>query len=116
VDDRAPEEHVITNVAVANGRYFGGGMHVAPEAVIDDGLLDVVTIESMPLLTQGRMMRRMYDGTLLSVPGVGHQRGRRVVAESVDPNEHVLLDIDGEAPGRLPATFELHPGALRLRA
>jgi YegS/Rv2252/BmrU family lipid kinase len=116
IDDGKPVESIVTNVAVANGRYFGGGMHVAPTAKIDDGLLDVVTIESMPLLTQGRMMRRMYDGTVLDVAGVRHGRGGRVYAEPVEPGERVLLDIDGEAPGRLPATLVLHPGAISLRA
>lgn len=116
VDGGEPAESDITNIAVANGRYFGGGMHVAPEAAVDDGLLDVVTIPSMPLLTQGRMMRHMYDGTILDVDGIEHRRGTRVYAEPVDAAEHVLLDIDGEAPGRLPATFELRAGALLLRA
>lgn len=116
VDDGDPVETVVTNIAVANGRFFGGGMHIAPTARVDDGLLDVVTIASMPLLTQGRLMRRMYDGTVLDVDGVSHARGTRIHAEPVTPNERVLLDIDGEAPGRLPATFVLHSGALSLRA
>ncbi len=115
VDGAEPEVHAVTNVAVANGRYFGGGMHIAPEAAIDDGVLDIVTILATPLVNQARYGHRMYDGTVLSVPFVEHRRGRRIVAESVDDDE-VLLDVDGEAPGRLPATLEIHPGVLRLRA
>jgi len=116
VDDTEPVEEAITNIAVANGRYFGGGMHVAPEAKIDDGLLDVVTIGEASLTTQAMSFRRMYDGKIRQASHVAYRHGKRVVAEPADPNEHVLLDIDGEAPGRLPATFELRPGALRLRA
>jgi YegS/Rv2252/BmrU family lipid kinase len=114
VDDGPPRELSILNVAVANGRYFGGGMQIAPEALIDDGLFDVVSLE----LTPGQAMSRtadVYRGAHLGRDGVAFERATRVRAEPVDPDERVLLDVDGEAPGALPATFELRPRALRLR-
>ena len=43
-------------------------------------------------------------------------RARVVRARPVDPSEHILLDVDGETPGRLPATFEVLPGVLRMKA
>ncbi len=115
VDDEPPRELAILNLAVANGRYHGGGMHIAPRASIDDGLFDIVAIETGPLASLGNTAA-IYRGTHLSKPGVWHTRGVRVHAEALDPGERVLLDIDGEAPGALPATFELKAGALQLRA
>jgi diacylglycerol kinase family enzyme len=98
VDDAAPREARITNVAVCNGQFFGGGMHVAPD-----------------LRAAARLTPRLYRGTHLGQAGVEHVRGRVVVAEPIEPTDHVLLDVDGEAPGRLPARFELKKGALLLR-
>lgn len=115
VDDGPPRETEVLNVAVANGQFFGGGMHIAPEAQLDDGLFDVVGLEEMSLAEQAALTPHIYRGTLLGRPGVTHVRGRRVVAEPADFQGPVLLDVDGEAPGALPATFEVRPGAVRLR-
>lgn len=114
VDDGEPRESDVLSVAVANGRFFGGGMQVAPRAQIDDGLFDVVTLgissaESLKLTAD------IYRGTHLDHPGVTLARGRTVYAEPVSPSERVLIDLDGEAPGALPATFTLKPRALLLR-
>jgi YegS/Rv2252/BmrU family lipid kinase len=116
VDDEPPRETEIVNVAVANGQYFGGGMHIAPEAVLDDGLFDVVGLENMGRVEQMRLTRHLYGDTILQQPKVTYARGRRIVAEPADWSGPVLLDVDGEAPGALPATFEVRPGAVRLRA
>ncbi|MCA9772244.1 MAG: diacylglycerol kinase family lipid kinase [Myxococcales bacterium] len=108
-------EMTINTVAVANGRYFGGGMHIAPRATIDDGLFDVVALE----LTAAQSLKNIgavYGGTHLGRRGVWHTRGARVVAEPIVAGERVLLDVDGEAPGALPATFEVRAGVLSLRA
>ena len=115
VDDEPPRELAILNLAVANGRYFGGGMHIAPRATIDDGLFDVVALE----LTAAQSLKNIgavYGGTHLGRRGVWHTRGARVVAEPIVAGERVLLDVDGEAPGALPATFEVRAGVLSLRA
>jgi YegS/Rv2252/BmrU family lipid kinase len=115
LDGGAPKEGRIYNVAVANGRYFGGGMKVAPEAALDDGLFDVVTMGDFgfaDLLLRGL---DIYSGKHVHNPKVSVQRARRVEAAATDGAE-VLLDVDGEQPGRLPATFELLPGALQVRA
>lgn len=116
LDGRQPVVRRISVVAVANGRYFGGGMKIAPEARVDDGVLDIVTLEEMGLgdfLLRGR---RVYRGEHVGMNRVTSDVARRVDAEPVDPGEAVLLDVDGEAPGRLPATFEVLPGPIRLKA
>lgn len=115
VDEEPARETDILNVAVANGRFFGGGMHIAPEAEIDDGLFDVVGLENLSVMDQAKLTPDLYRGTLLGKPGVSHTRGRRVVAEPADWGGPILLDVDGEAPGALPATFTLKAGAVRLR-
>lgn len=116
LDGGTARQGKIYNVAVANGRYFGGGMKVAPDAALDDGWFDVVTLGDFGF---GDLILRgldIYSGKHLSNPKVSVQRARKIEATPVDGAAEVLLDVDGEAPGRLPATFELLAGALRIRA
>lgn len=115
VDGELPRETTIANLAVANGRFFGGGMQIAPRAKLDDGLFDIVGLEDVGFAQQLRLAPHLYGGTLLGKRGVTYTRGRVVVAEPVRSDDPVLLDVDGEAPGRLPARFEVRAGALRLR-
>ncbi len=116
LDDGPPRETEVVNFAVANGRFFGGGMHVAPHAQLDDGVFDVIGIERMSKREIVALSRTIYRGAHLETRGVTQARARRVFAEPLDPHgAPVLLDVDGEAPGRLPATFEMRAGALLLR-
>ncbi len=114
IDDGEPREAHVLNLAVANGQFFGGGMHIAPDARLDDGLFDVVGVESEGTLRILAHTRHLYGGTILGREGISFARGRRVEAEPLDA-QPVLLDVDGEAPGRLPATFEIRSGDVRLR-
>lgn len=115
LDDRDPCEVLLHNVAVSNGRFFGGGMQIAPAAALDDGLFDVVTLGPMSMADLLLRGHRVYRGTHLEMANVTVERAARVAAEPVDPDEAILLDVDGETPGRLPALFELLPAALRLK-
>lgn len=117
LDDAEPREQRILTVAVANGRFFGGGMQIAPHAVIDDGMFDVIELGNFGLLDFVLNSNRVRAGTHLQMKEVSHSRARRVVAEAVDADSDgpVLLDVDGEQPGRLPATFEVVPKSLRLQ-
>lgn len=114
VDGEFVVETKISNVAVANGQFFGGGMHIAPGARLDDGLFDIVALPEASHLAQARALPALYRGTILSHPSVIHRRGSTVFAEPVG-DVAVLLDVDGEAPGRLPATFSIRAGVVRLR-
>lgn len=109
--------HVIEDefciVAICNGRYFGGGMMVAPDADPADGMFDVVIVRQNPKLSVFDM-RLLYSGAHLSHPNVSVIRAKQLVARSLS-NHPVLLDIEGEAPGRLPASFRIVPSALRIR-
>ncbi len=100
--------------AVANGRFFGSGLKVAPDAEPDDGLFDLVMMRDlsfMDLLKGGGDLR---EGTHVNGPKVKVVRARSVTATPMG-TEPVLIDVDGEGPGRLPARFEILPGALTLR-
>lgn len=113
LDGAIAHEGPLHLAAIANGRYFGGGMHVAPAARIDDGLFDLVVFRGEG--GKGRLLRRfplLYSGRHLELAEVSQQRG--VVVE-VSSDAELWLEIDGEPLGRAPARFECLPGALRLR-
>ena len=107
-------EERVTALAVCNGRYFGAGMMVAPEARMDDGLLDVTVWKGLGFADFLTKRGMLYDGTHVKLPNTRCLRCRVVEAEPMEGAE-VLLDVDGEQPGRLPARWTLLPGALRVR-
>ena len=111
IDGKLIFEGRLNSIMVANGRYLGGGMMIAPDAELDDGLFDVVFLGDFSSLKLLRYLPRIYNGTHLEIPGVTVQRGRLVVITTV---EKALLDIDGEQPGQAPLTFKLHSKALCL--
>jgi diacylglycerol kinase family enzyme len=113
--DEGPwQEERITALSVCNGRYFGGGMMVAPEARMDDGLFDVVVWKGLGIADFVTKKHRLYDGTHVTLPNTRVLRARSVEAEPVGGVE-VPIEADGEAPGFLPARFTILPGALRIR-
>jgi YegS/Rv2252/BmrU family lipid kinase len=115
-DGRDRVEATINTVAIANGRYFGGAMMVAPHAELDDGQFDVIAMGDFGFADLLRSGRRLYQGTHLTMDKVTARRARVVEAEPIDPGAVIELDVDGENPGRLPARFELVPAALWLVA
>jgi YegS/Rv2252/BmrU family lipid kinase len=112
VDDGPPLELVANNVICANGRAFGGGINICPQAEPDDGLLDVLVWGDVGKLDLALNLPRLYRGTHLGHSKVTVLRARRV---RVEPSRPLPLELDGELPGTTPATFEVVPGALRLR-
>ncbi len=112
VDGNVFVEAPIVNVAVANGRYFGGGMLVAPDADPSDGAFDVISMADMDKVATLALTGSIYSGAHLSRPGVSVARGAVVEAEALVPSADVLIDMDGETPGRLPLVARVAPGAL----
>ncbi|MFP3542513.1 diacylglycerol kinase family lipid kinase [Rhizobium sp. SIMBA_035] len=102
----------ITAVAVANGAWFGGGMKVAPGADVSDGLFDVVIIRGAARLRVLTLMNSIYSGKHVKSPLVSIHRARLV--EVWPAGEAAPVDSDGEAPGHIPARFEILPGAVNL--
>ncbi len=112
VDDEPPLELVANNVICANGRAFGGGIRICPQAEPDDGFLDVLVWGDVGKLDLALNLPRLYRGTHLGHRKVTVLRARRV---HVEPERALPLELDGELPGTTPATFEIAPQALRLR-
>jgi YegS/Rv2252/BmrU family lipid kinase len=104
----------INTVAVANGQFFGGGMHIAPGAEVDDGVFDVVCLGDFgkaEILLKGS---RVYKGAHMTMDKVSCRRARTVDAEPTTPGEAVEIDLDGDNIGKLPARFTLLPRALQM--
>ena len=115
LDGKLHLEAPILNVAIANGRYFGGGMMIAPQAKPDDGLFDVVALSDMSRAQGVALARHIYRGSHIEQPGVTVARAALVEAEPLRRNEPVLIDMDGETPGRLPLRARVAHAALRIR-
>jgi len=101
--------------AVGNGRFFGGGMKICPEAKLDNGALDLVVVGDMSRFGVFTKVRRIYNGSHLSLEEVSSKRVQRLEVAPVEADAVVPVELDGETPGRLPATFEVLPSALRVR-
>ncbi len=100
------------DVIVANARFFGGGMKMCPDAEPDDGLFDVVTIGDVTRRDLVLTMPKIYRGTHLPHAKAEALRGRVVTVETDEP---MPVELDGEQPGTTPARFEIMPAALRLK-
>ncbi len=109
LDDGAPEEFTVMNVAVGNGRYHGGGMHVCPRASTDDGLLEVTVIDRLGMIEMVRSLPVLYSENIYVHPKTRHRRARRVTAESA---EATSIEVDGEPLGQLPVEITVLPRRL----
>jgi diacylglycerol kinase (ATP) len=112
VDGETREERGYTVVA-ANSGYYGYGLHVAPDASVSDGLLDVVIIRHAPRRLFFSVMRELPHGTHVRRPEIEVLRGREV---RVEADRAIPYGGDGELLGTLPATIRVLPGALRVIA
>lgn len=101
----------VVQVAVGNGRFYGGGMVVAPGSSIDDGSLDVYAIEASAAYRLTSLAMRMRTGEFIEDEAVHHYRTRAVRVES-DPARAVSLD--GELVSRTPKTFTSARNALKI--
>ena len=100
-------------VLACNGAFAAGGMRVAPDATADDGLFDAVLIGDVTKPEFLTTFPKIYRGTHVGHPKVEVLRARSIAVDAAEPLPVVL---DGEQPGTTPATFEIVPGAFRLRA
>lgn len=103
------------NFCVANARYFGGGMMIAPDAKINDGRLDVINIGDISTFKILLNSISLYRGTHLDLKEVNSTLAAHIEVRAVDEGEPMFLETDGELPGKLPATFSVIPNALRIR-
>jgi diacylglycerol kinase family enzyme len=98
-------------VAVCNSGVFGGGMYLAPDARLDDGILDVVMIGDIPKRKYLGSLPKVFNGTHLLEPGVELVQAREVAFHADRPFN---VQADGDPIADLPATVRVQPGALRV--
>lgn len=115
IDDRETKLLNTINFCVANSRYFGGGMKIAPDAKLDDGFLDVVNIGDIKTAKILLNAHKLYNGSHLELEEVKSTLAKRIEVSTAQANQIVFIETDGELPGKLPAVYEIVPQALRIR-
>lgn len=98
-------------VVVANGQYFAERMRIAPHAKLDDGLLDVVIVGDMNRLELLRVWPTLYNGSHITHPKIKEEKATEI---SVESEEQLLVEADGETVGESPASFSVMPSALTV--
>jgi YegS/Rv2252/BmrU family lipid kinase len=98
-------------IAAANSKAYGGGMLLAPDASLEDGLLDVVIVENIPKLRFLRLLPRVFSGKHVDEPNVHVLRGASV---EISADRPFTLYADGDPIAELPVTLSTLPGAVRV--
>lgn len=111
--DGQGQDRRMNSVVIANGRYFGGAMYIAPPADVQDGQFEVVILGDFSKPELVINVPRVYKGTHLTHPKVQIHKAREV---HVEAKERMLLQADGELVGQAPASFRIIPGVLRVIA
>ncbi len=101
----------IFSVNVGNGRYCGGGMRQTPDALPDDGFLDITVIRDIGRLEVIKSLKILYDGTILSHPKVD---GYRTKSLKVESDKLLFIEADGESLGHTPAEFSIIPSGIKI--
>ena len=115
IDDNEEKSLNTINFCVCNARFFGGGMKIAPDAKLNDGAFDVVNIGDIKTAKILLNAYKLYTGTHLELPEVKATQATRIEVSPAGNHEKIDIEVDGELPGKLPATFEIVPNALRVR-
>lgn len=110
VVDGTEESTAAMLVSVTNGRSIGGGMNITPDALCDDGFLDLLVVSAISRFHLVAMLPRIFAGTHVSHPAVRIARVRSVRVEV----EGLTVFADGEAVGSAPVQIDVVPGALRI--
>ncbi len=111
IDDKINMNERLNSVIVANGKYFGGGMQVAPEAKLDDGEFDVVIFGNINTIELLLSFPSIYKGRHLTNPKLKIYKGKHITVKS---EPAALLDIDGEQPGTTDVEFTIIPKAINV--
>ncbi len=112
IDGETVGQWTIDSICACNGRFAGGGMLFAPNASLNDGLLDVVVTAVASFPYQLRMMQRVYEGTHDQMDHIHTFRGAHIEVRPL--MEKAYMDIDGEYTGIAPAQFIARPSRLTL--
>jgi len=99
------------SVSVGICKYNGGGMKQLPNAIPDDGLLDMTLIKKLGKLTVLKEVKNLHDGSFIQHPKVQTFQGKSI---TIDSKPAINLEVDGESLGHSPFTFEVIPSSLRV--
>lgn len=112
VDGRQFFKGPALSVALGIGKYCGGGMRQTPEAVFDDGLIDLTVVKKLSKLIFLSKVKRLYDGTLYEEKKhVSHTRGKLI---EISANPYSYMEVDGEPVGMTPVSVEIIPNAVKV--
>jgi len=110
IDNKKTIANVYT-INVGNGRYCGGGMMLTPDALPDDGILDVTVINDIGKIEIIRNLKKLYDGTILSHPKADSYKCKNI---KVSSDSMIYVQADGETLGHTPAEFSILPGKINV--
>ena len=111
IDDKIDKEGIFNGAIVANGKYFGSGMKIAPHAEPNDGLFDVVILGDMGKVEIIFKFGKIRSGTHIYEDKVEVTRAKKVTVET---QGDAFLDVDGEVPGKCPAEFSMVAQAIEI--
>jgi diacylglycerol kinase (ATP) len=99
-------------IAISNGKFYGGRFKITPEAILDDGLLEICTVEEMGRLKYLMSIPKVFKGTHESIKGINFYRAKEVAIQS---SELILAQVSGEViKGQKEFTITLLPKSLKL--
>jgi len=110
IDGKSWDQRILL-LAVGNGKYYGGGMQITPDAVVDDGLLDIVIAGDMTRMETILVLPKVYSGAHIHHPKASTYRGKEVTVTS---KNSLNVHAEGEIISKTPVTFKVLAGALRL--
>ena len=98
-------------ICICNGRYYGGGFNPVPEALPDDGLLDILIIKAVSVITVAKVIGDYKRGLYKNHPDIiSHHRATEITIRTPKPS---VINVDGEALWEQEATFSIAPHKLR---
>jgi YegS/Rv2252/BmrU family lipid kinase len=101
----------VFSINVGNGRYCGGGMRQTPDAIPDDGILNVTVINGMGKFEIIRNLKILYDGTILSHPKIDGYKCKNM---TVNSDSIIYTEADGESLGHTPVEFSIIPASINV--
>jgi diacylglycerol kinase (ATP) len=113
VDGVVVHDGPLAMACMANGRYLAGGMLMAPNASMTDGMFDLLVLDDVPKYALlGSLLPSVYLGRHIDHPAVTHCLARQITVTAAEP---LLFEVDGEQPGTTDIRVTLLPGSLRVR-
>ena len=111
LDDREEISTALYNVVIANGRFVAGGLPIAPDASVRDGLLDILLVPKRPAREMALLIAQMLLGKHLVSDAIPFRRARKI---SVKSRPRMWFNVDGEPFGEDPTVFQIVPRELEF--